>query len=150
MLVAAIVAGAAAGAAYALLPGYLRARFEVHEIFSGVAFNFLAGAFAVYLIIGPWARAGDRLDERHRPHRRAGLAADARRPAHLPVVAIVLAVAAVVAVAVVMRGTRYGLRLKAVGRSPASARLMGVSPRRYTLSAFSSAARSPASPAPCR
>ncbi len=135
VLVAATLAGAAAGAAYAQLPGYLRAHFDVHEIFSGVAFNFLAGAFAVYLIVGPWSRAGvastsgtDLIDER----------------AWLPtlgvqrfsIVAIVLAVAAVLAVAVVMRGTRYGLRLKAVGRSPASASLMGISPRRYTLSAF--------------
>ena len=55
---ATILAGAAAGAAYALLPGFLRARFDVHEIFSGVALNFLAGAFAVYLIVGPWSRAG--------------------------------------------------------------------------------------------
>ena len=53
-----------------------------------------------------------------------------------PLVAIIAAVAAVVAVAVLIGGTRYGLRVKAVGRSPASARLMGISPRRYTLSAF--------------
>ena len=66
MITATIVAGAAAGALYALVPGFLRSRFEVHEIFSGVALNFLAGAFAVYLIIGPWARAGTRLDEWHR------------------------------------------------------------------------------------
>ena len=50
--------------------------------------------------------------------------------------AIIAALGAVVVIAVLMGGTRYGLRLKAVGRSPASARLMGVSPGRYTLSAF--------------
>ena len=58
VITATILVGAAAGALYALVPGYLRSRFEVHEIFSGVALNFLAGAFAVYLIIGPWGRAG--------------------------------------------------------------------------------------------
>jgi simple sugar transport system permease protein len=45
-------------------------------------------------------------------------------------------VLAIVFVAVLMSGTRYGLRVKAVGRSPASARLMGISPSRYTLSAL--------------
>jgi general nucleoside transport system permease protein len=135
VITATIAGGAAAGAVYALVPGYLRSRFEVHEIFSGVAFNFLAGAVAVYLIIGPWGRAGiastsgtDIINER------AWLPTlGAQR---ISLVALFAAVVAVVAVAVLMGGTRYGLRVKAVGRSPASARLMGVSPQRYTLSAF--------------
>ena len=100
-----------------------------------MALNFLAGAVAVYLIIGPWGRPGtastsgtDLIPER------AWLPTlGAQR---ISLVAIIAAVAAVVAVAVLMGGTRYGLRVKAVGRSPASARLMGISPRRYTLSAF--------------
>ena len=136
VIAATIVAGAAAGAAYALVPGFLRSRFEVHEIFSGVALNFLAGPFAVYLIIGPWSRSGiastsgtDIIAERAWLPT-LGLAAHLprgprrRRRRRRGVVAVLIG------------GTRYGLRLKAVGRSPASARLMGVSPRRYTLSAF--------------
>ena len=35
-----------------------------------------------------------------------------------------------------MRGTMFGLRLKAVGRNPASARLMGIRTDRYLLGAF--------------
>jgi general nucleoside transport system permease protein len=135
VITATIIGGAAAGASYALVPGFLRSRFEVHEIFSGVALNFLAGAMAVYLIIGPWSRAGiastsgtDLIPER------AWLPTlGAQR---ISLVAVIAAAAAVVAVAVLMGGTRYGLRVKAVGRSPASAQLMGISPRRYTLSAF--------------
>jgi simple sugar transport system permease protein len=135
VIAATMLAGAAGGAAYALVPGFLRARFEVHEIFSGVALNFLAGSFAVYLIIGPWSRVGiastsgtDIIAER------AWLPTLGSQ--RISLVAIVAALGAVAAVAVLMGGTRYGLRLKAVGRSPASARLMGVAPGRYTLSAF--------------
>lgn len=123
------------GALWALLPGYLRARFGVNEIFSGVASNFLAGAIAVYLIIGPWSRAGI-----------ASTSGTDLVPARawlptlgvqrISLVAVALAVAVIVAVYVLMRGTRYGLRLKAVGKAPASALLMGISPKRYTLSAF--------------
>ena len=135
VITATIVAGAVAGALYALVPGYLRSRFEVHEIFSGVALNFLAGALAVYLIIGPWGRAGTASTSGTDPIRE-GAWLPTLGAQRISLVAIVAAVVAIVAVAVLMGGTRYGLRVKAVGRSTASARLMGISPQRYTLSAF--------------
>ncbi len=135
VITATFVAGAVAGALYALVPGYLRTRFEVHEIFSGVALNFLAGAVAVYLIIGPWGRAGIASTSGTDPiSERAWLPALGTQ--RISLVAIIAAVTAVVGVAVLIGGTRYGLRVKAVGRSPASARLIGISPRRYTMSAF--------------
>ena len=37
---------------------------------------------------------------------------------------------------VLLRGTRYGLRLKAVGHNPESAALLGIPTGRYMLSAF--------------
>jgi simple sugar transport system permease protein len=121
------------GAGWALIPGALRTRFGVHEIFSGVALFFVASAIAVYLIIGPWSREGiastsgtDLFDEKY----------------WLPTfrdyswLAIGLAIVAVVFVYVLLRGTRYGLRLKAVGRNPESAALLGVPTGAYMLSAF--------------
>jgi ABC-type uncharacterized transport system permease subunit len=135
LITATLLVGAMAGGVYALVPGYLRARFGVHEIFSGVALNFLAGAVVVYLVIGPWGRAGtastsgtDIIPEA------AWLPTLGTQ--RISLVAILAAAVAVVAVGVLMGGTRFGLRLKAVGRSPASAMLLGVDPRRYTLSAF--------------
>jgi simple sugar transport system permease protein len=131
----AFLAGAALGAAWALIPGGLRTRFGVHEIFSGVALGFVAGAVAVYLIIGPWSREGiastsgtDPFDPRHWLPT-AG--ADA-----YPLLAMTLGAVAVAAVAFVTRGTRYGLRLKAVGQNPQSAFLMGIPTNAYLLSAF--------------
>jgi len=41
-----------------------------------------------------------------------------------------------VVVYLLMRGTRFGLRLKAVGRNPKSAFLMGIPTNRYLLGAF--------------
>lgn len=129
----AFVGGMVFGAGWALIPGALRTRWGVHEIFSGVALFFLAGAIAVYLIIGPWSREGiastsgtDLFDTRY----------------WLPTandyswLAILLTLVAVAGVYVLMRGTRYGLRLKAVGKNPYSARLLGVPTGRYMLSAF--------------
>ena len=135
VIVIAFLAGALFGTLWALIPGYLRTRFGVHEIFSGVALVFVASAIAVYLIIGPWSRTGvastsgtDPFDDRY----------------WLPTVgddgyswlAILVAVLAVIAVATLMRGTRYGLRLKAVGKNSHSAFLMGIPTNTYMLSAF--------------
>jgi general nucleoside transport system permease protein len=129
----AFVVGMAFGVVWALIPGWLRTRFGVHEIFSGVALTFLAGSVAVYLIIGPWSRAGIASTSGTDPF-----------PTEywLPIaggyswLAIALACLAVAAVYLLMRGTRYGLRLKAVGRNEFSAFLMGIRTKAYMLSSF--------------
>ena len=50
--------------------------------------------------------------------------------------ALVLAVAAVVAVLILLRDSRFGLRVRAVGRNPQSAFLLGIPTGRYTVAAF--------------
>jgi ABC-type uncharacterized transport system permease subunit len=131
----AFVVGALFGVAWALIPGYLRTRFQVHEIFSGVALDFVAGAIAVFLIIGPWSRAGIASTSGTDPF---------NTKYWLPTVgsdgyswlAILVALLAVAVVATLMRGTRYGLRLKAVGKNSTSAALMGIRTNAFMLSAF--------------
>ena len=49
---------------------------------------------------------------------------------------MILTVVAVVAVWLLLRGTRYGLKLKAVGRNTQSSRLLGIPTNRYMLGAF--------------
>jgi simple sugar transport system permease protein len=130
-----ILAGAAGGMLWALLAGVLKTKGRVNEIFGGLGLDFVASGLAVYLIIGPWKREGiastsgtDLL----RPQASLPVVGQTR----LSLVAVGLAVAAVVAVWLLMRGTMFGLRLKAVGRNPASARLMGIATDRYLLGAF--------------
>lgn len=135
VILAALVAGTVFGVAWALIPGWLRTRFNVHEIFSGVALFFVAGGLAIYLIIGPWSREG--------------IASTSGtdlfpRESWLPTIgslrlswlAVLLALAAVGVVYILLRGTRYGLRLRAVGNNASSAFLMGIPTNRYMLSAF--------------
>jgi len=135
VVIAAFAAGIALGVGWALVPGTLRTVFRVHEIFSGVALFFVAGGLAIYLIIGPWSRAGIASTSGTDPFPTASWLPTIGR-LRLSIVAVVVAVMAVVAVAVLLRGTRYGLRLKAVGRNPASAFLMGIATSRSMLSAF--------------
>ena len=135
LIPACLVAGMAGGVLWAALVGVLKTRGKVNEIFGGLGLDFVASGLAVYLIIGPW--------------KRAGIASTSgtdlfREQAHLPTfanttlsfVAVGLAIAGVVAVYLLMRGTLFGLRLKAVGRNPRSAFLMGIPTERYVIGAF--------------
>ena len=127
--------GAIGGILWALLAGVLKTKGRVNEIFGGLGLDFVASGLAVYLIIGPW--------KRHGIASTSGTAL-LRPAASLPVigqtrlslVAVVVAAAALAVVYFLMRGTRFGLRLKAVGRNPKSAFLMGIPTDRYLLGAF--------------
>jgi simple sugar transport system permease protein len=130
-----LLAGVVGGVAWALLAGVLKTRGGVNEIFGGLGLDFVASGLAIYLIIGPWKRAGIASTS----------GTDIFRPeawlptvgaAQLPVLSIGLAVAGVVLVFVLMRSTMFGLRLKAVGKSARSAHLMGIRTERHTLGAF--------------
>jgi len=135
LIPACLAAGVVGGLLWALLVGVLKTRGGVNEIFGGLGLDFVAGGFAVYLIIGPWKRAGIASTS----------GTDLFRPeAYLPVlprstlapIAVILACVGVVLVYLLMRGTMFGLRLKAVGRNTRSAFFMGIRTERHILGAF--------------
>jgi ABC-type uncharacterized transport system permease subunit len=130
-----IVAGAVGGILWALLAGVLKTRGRVNEIFGGLGLDFVASGMAVYLIIGPWKRRGIASTSGTNL-----LRSEASLPVlgqtRLSLVALAIAVAALVLVYLMMRGTRFGLRLRAVGRNPRSAFLLGIPTDRYLLAAF--------------
>jgi simple sugar transport system permease protein len=128
-----LLAGAAGGALWAMLAGVLKVYGKVNEIFGGLGLDFVAFGLVVYLVIGPW--------------KRAGVASTSgtdlfRRELWLPEwggyswLALAITVIAVIVVYFLMRGTSFGLRLKAVGSNSASAHLLGIPTGRYMLSAF--------------
>lgn len=128
-----LIAGALGGLIWGLFAGGLKVYGKVHEIFGGLGLDFVATGLVVYLVIGPW--------------KRQGVASTSgtdlfREEIWLPNVgdfswlAIAVAIAGVVAVYYMMRGTIFGLRLKAVGRNPKSAYLLGIDTNRYVLLAM--------------
>ncbi len=132
-----IVAGIVGGAVWALLAGVLKTRFHVNEIFGGLGLDFVAFGLATYLVVGPWKREGiastsgtDLFREEAYSPTISAFGTD------WPFIPIALAVLAIVGVYLLMRGTLFGLRLKAVGQSPTSAFLLGIPTNRYLLSAF--------------
>lgn len=135
MILVTMLAGMLGGALWALAAGVLKVYGKVNEIFGGLGLTFVAISLTTYLIIGPW--------------KRAGVASTSgtdlfERDAWLPTVgtlsvsipAVVVALLAVIIVYYMMRGTRFGLRLKAVGQNLRSAVLFGIPNRRYLLAAF--------------
>jgi ABC-type uncharacterized transport system permease subunit len=130
-----ILAGAVGGMLWGLLVGVLRTVGGVNEIFGGLGLVFVAISLTTYLIIGPWQRTGvastsgtDLFPE------------DALLPrlgsTKLSPLMVVVALAAIVGVWLLLRGTLYGLKLKAVGRNRPSAFLMGIPTNRFLLGAF--------------
>ena len=134
IITVALVAGIIGGMLWGLLAGVLRVYGRVNEIFGGLGLDFVATGFVVYLVIGPWKRAGIASTSGTDPFPRESwlpTVGDKLAP-----IALVLAVLAVVAVYFLMRGTFFGLRLKAVGANAASAHIIGLPTRRYLLAAM--------------
>lgn len=130
-----VLAGALGGLLWGLLVGVLRVHGRVNEIFGGLGLDFVATGLVVYLVIGPWKRAGSASTSGTDLFpREAWLPTSGKLTASW--VALALAVAGVILVYALMRGTYFGLRLRAVGANTRSAFLMGISTNRHLLGAF--------------
>ena len=130
------VGGMIGGALWALLAGVMKTYGHVHEIFGGLGLNFVATGIAVYLTLGPWARpgvaspysAGFLRDSAWLPTFPNGLAVGP--------IEITVAVVSLLVTYFALRGTLWGLKLKAIGRNSRSAFWLGIPTSRYMLAAF--------------
>jgi ABC-type uncharacterized transport system permease subunit len=130
-----VLAAATAGALWAALAGLLKTRGGVHEIFGGVALNNLAIIATNYLISGPWQppEGGTFRGTEPFPSRALfPLLGDTR----FSPLSLVLALAVLLLVGLSLRGSSWGLRLKALGKNPRSAFLLGVPSEREILTAM--------------
>jgi ABC-type uncharacterized transport system permease subunit len=130
-----ILAAMAAGALWAVLAGILKTRGGVHEIFGGVALNNLAIIATNYLISGPWQPPEGGTFRGTEPFPSRALFPLLGDTQFSPL-SLVLALAVLLLVALSLRGTTWGLRLKALGKNPRSAFLLGVASERETLTAM--------------
>jgi len=135
ILIMEIVAAMVFGALWSVLAGILKTRGGVHEIFGGVALNNLAIIATNYLISGPWQPPEGGTFRGTQPfpsHALFPLLGDSR----FSPLTLVLALVVLGLVAMSLRGTSWGLRLKALGKNPRSAFLLGVPSERETLTAM--------------
>jgi ABC-type uncharacterized transport system, permease component len=135
ILVIAFLAGMLGGALWGSLAGVLKTFGGVNEIFGGLGLNFVATAITIYLIFGPWKRPGI-----------ASLSGTLVFPDKLwlptvPVAgfspwALGLGLLVILIVFFLLRGTHFGLRLKAVGKNIRAAYSLGVPTWQYMMFAF--------------
>ena len=124
-----------AGSLWAGMAGLLKTRGGVNEIFGGLGLNFVAHGLTLWLIFGPWKRAGVASMSGTEPFPEvlwlSGFLSNRLSPT-----GIVLATAALLGTGWILGRTRFGLNLKAVGSNPRAAYLHGLKPDRYFIYAM--------------
>ncbi|MGB5843308.1 MAG: ABC transporter permease [Anaerolineales bacterium] len=130
-----IVAAMLAGALWAALSAVFKTRGNVHEIFSGLALNSLAIILTNYLISGPWQPPEGGTFRGTAPFQPAALLPLYENSRFSPL-SLILAVIAFILVVIALRGTFWGLKLKAIGKNLRSAFLLGVSSEREMILAM--------------
>ncbi|MBX6321133.1 MAG: ABC transporter permease [Rhodospirillaceae bacterium] len=128
-----LVAGAAVGAAWSLVPAFLKARYGVNEIITTLMMSFLGTSVANVLIKLPFADPGTTV-----PQTRT-LPVEDRLPRLFGTTVhsgVLIALAAVVIVHLVMTRTAFGLKLQVVGANPRAAVHAGLRMARLTFATF--------------
>ena len=129
----AILAGAAFGAAWAAIPGYLQARRGSHIVITTIMFNFIAASLMVYLVVNVLIAPGSMAPESR------GFPASAALPGFgfptsAPLnAALFLALLAALAVWLLVWRTPWGYGLRVMGQSPEVARYAGIDQARATI-----------------
>jgi general nucleoside transport system permease protein len=141
LAIAAIVAGALFGAAFAAIPGYLQAKRDSHIVITTIMFNYIATALMSFLLVNVFKVPGSMAPESR------GFAANASvpqlhellRPLGLnwpatPLnLSFLLALGCALGVWALIWRTRLGYEIRTVGANPTAAVYGGISPARTTI-----------------
>ena len=115
-----MVAGILGGMAYAAIPAFLKARFEVSEILTSLMLTYVATLFLSVMVYGPWKGPG--APDQSRMFSEVGDRADHRRGTRLHIGALI-ALAVAVGAWVLMARAIIGFEIKVVGQAPAAGAL---------------------------
>jgi simple sugar transport system permease protein len=115
------------GAVWGIIPGLLKARFNVHEVVSGIMMNWIA-YWITYYLVPAWFKGSFETESRH-----ISDAASLKTPWLTSIFAgsyinlgIFIALLAVTVVAVILNRTVLGYQLKAVGYNRHAAEYAGI------------------------
>jgi ABC-type uncharacterized transport system permease subunit len=136
VLILCLVAGGMAGAAWAGLAGWLKARFSVSEILSTIMLNYIATFGMVYLLSGPMNDPAHKLSGRFMPET-ARVAVELPRlvPTRLHL-GVAIGVLLAVTVYILLWRTTIGYRIRVVGKNLRAGRAAGIDTNRYAVLAI--------------
>ena len=141
LVVAAIIASAVFGGAFAAIPGYLQAYRDSHIVITTIMFNYIASAIMGYLLVNV-LRVPGQMNAETAPFRETGQVPQfheimAAFGVHWPVtpfnLSFLLALLAAFAVWLLVWRTRLGYEVRTVGANPTAAIYGGISPARVTV-----------------
>jgi ABC-type uncharacterized transport system permease subunit len=129
-----VLLGFAGGGGWALIAAYLRAKGWLNEVFSTLLLNYIAVLGVQALVFGPWRAPGS--DN----YPQSDVFVEAARLPTLGDTRVHLGLVIVVVLAVllwaVLRYTRWGLEIRAIGANPEAARRNGLPVTGYVLIAM--------------
>jgi ABC-type uncharacterized transport system permease subunit len=118
--------GAAAGAAYALLAGILKAKLGLNEIIVTLMLNYVASNLLVYFVTGPWKGKGEwGFPQTDKFPDYATLATIPGTRIHY--LTLILALVSTLALYFLLFRTKVGYELRVMGDNPDAARFAGMS-----------------------
>jgi general nucleoside transport system permease protein len=141
LIPAMMLAGALAGAAWAFIPGILRARLGVNEIITSLMLNYVALFWIQYWVFGPWSEGGFQ-QTRAFPEaawlpRLTDLASSIPALSGLTVhLGLVFGLVAATILWLVLERGRWGYEISLVGDSPPAARYAGINIGRTIILVF--------------
>ncbi len=125
-----------AGGLWGALAGLLKTKGGVNEIFGGLGLNFVAQGAVLWLILGPWKRAG-----------MASMSGTDLFPRELWMwipsgwrvapAAMVLVIIIFLLTSLILNASQFGLKIKAAGFNPQASRLFGIRPGLVGFTAMS-------------
>lgn len=137
VLLLAIGAGAAGGAAWGAVPGWLQARRGSHVVITTIMFNFIAASLLVYLLVNVLIEPGSMAPETRRFAVGLPPLSDFGFPGRSPVnLALPMALACALLVWVLVWRTPWGYGLRVVGANPEAAAYAGIDQGRRIIAAM--------------
>jgi general nucleoside transport system permease protein len=141
LIPAMMIAGAIAGAAWAIIPGVLKARLGVNEIITTLMLNYIALAWLQFWVFGPWSEGG--FQQTVAFPREAWLPRLTDFGAQFPVLSgltthlgLVFALVAAAIMSVVVSRTRWGYEMRLIGDNSRAARYAGIDIAKYVIVVF--------------
>ena len=135
IIIIGFLAGILGGMLWASLTGLLKIYGGVNEIFGGLGLNFVATALTIWLIFGPWKRPGVGSMSGTVPFDNV-LWLPQVEGLRMSWWSLGIGLIGIAVVFLILQGTYFGLRLKAVGKNGRAAFIIGIPTGKYMMSAF--------------
>ncbi len=133
-----VVAGMACGAVWGLIPGFLKAKFNVNEVISTLMMNYIAISWNNYWIFAVWTEGGFQMSKVF--PKNAWLPRLSDYAAEVPLFrgltthfGLILGLVAVVVLWLILYRSQWGYEIRLIGDNPRAAQYAGISIARNTM-----------------